>query len=136
MRRQTTKQPRGAAMIAMPRPAMIACKAILLAKTVFMRLVRVVMRYAAVGRMLMVVSVRIDGQCRGGDGTEEMLEFAVPADVGGQPRAADVAVKAINIIGRRHDDVEIVRNHQHAAAGRVAQAGDEAVDLDRARDID
>ncbi len=51
-------------------------------------------------------------------------------------RAADVAVEADDAVARRHHDVQIVRDEQHAEAAYVAQAPDERVELGLADVVD
>ena len=83
-----------------------------------------------------IVAVRIDRQHPGGGRSEQAQELRMPAHIGGQAGAADMAVQAIHAIGLRHNDIEIVGNQQHPAAVAVAQVHDHLVDIDRPRDID
>ncbi|MNG27751.1 hypothetical protein D3C84_1129160 [compost metagenome] len=43
--------------------------------------------------------------------------------------AADVAIQADHLVGGAHHQVQIVRNHQHAATVTVTQAGDQAIEF-------
>ena len=60
----------------------------------------------------------------------------VPADRLGVAGAADVAVQADNLVGRRHDQVEIVGHHEHAAAAPAPDLGDKLEQLGLTGHID
>ena len=82
--------------------------------------------------MRVVVVMAVDGKRLRSAATKE-------ADIFGALRhrlrcaaAADMAVKADHGVGRRHDDMQVVRNQQDAAAGRVADRLDQVVDRDLA----
>ena len=60
---------------------------------------------------------------------EKLDEGRITADLLGMARAADMVVEADNLVGRAHDQVEIMGHHQYAATVALAQAGDEAVKL-------
>ena len=82
--------------------------------------VAMVMIDAAIGRMAVIVVMGIDSQRCRRRRPEQPLEFLVTTHVRRMPRAADVAIEALHLIGRRHHDVEVVRYHQNATADAVA----------------
>ena len=67
---------------------------------------------------------------------EQRQIFRMPGYRFGLARAADMTIEADHRIGRRHDEVEIVRNQQHAAAAPVAESADPPIELGLAADID
>ena len=75
-----------------------------------------------------VMMMVINGQAGCGL-AEQFDECRVTADLFGMTGAAHMAVQAHHLIGRTHDQVQVVGNHQYAATQAVAQSGDEVVQL-------
>ena len=67
---------------------------------------------------------------------EQFDESRVIADLFRVARTADMAIEADHLVGGAHDQMQIVGHHQHATAMAVAQAGNQAVQLGLASDID
>src|SRR5918996_3313784 len=140
MRRQTTKQPSGPASAATPTPPRIArtMKSSSMARALAMwRFLRGrFLRHDLAGEIVgMVVLVRIDREARGRARAEQRHVLGVAAHRLGPARAADVAIEADHAIGRRHHDVQVVADQQHAAAAPVADLLDQPVQLDLAGEI-
>jgi hypothetical protein len=83
-----------------------------------------------------IVVVGVDGEGPRIVGGEHGHVFGVAAHGLGVARAAEVAVDADDPVGRGHDDVEVVGDHQDAAAPQAPDSGDELVKLGLARDVD
>ena len=60
---------------------------------------------------------------------KQLNKGRIAADLLRVARAADMAVEAHHLIGCAHHQMQVVRNHQYAAAVAVAQAGDQGVQL-------
>ena len=82
-----------------------------------------------------VVVVVVDGQALGVL-AEQLDEGRVGADLLRVPRAAHMAIQADHLVGGAHHQVQVVRDHQYAAAMAVAQLSDQAVQLGLAGDVD
>src|SRR5471030_97921 len=67
---------------------------------------------------------------------EQLDERWIAADVFRVPGATDVAIQANHLISGAHHQVQIVGNHQHAAAMTVTQTRDQAVQLGLTGHID
>ena len=78
--------------------------------------------------MRVVVMVVINRQALGVL-SEQLDESRIAADLLGMAGTADVTVEADHLIGGAHHQMQIVGNHQHAAAVTVTQTGDQAVQL-------
>src|SRR5262249_10334817 len=128
MRRQTTKQPSGAATSARPRPANSArskngsATSITPVRTSARRHDRV--RIA--GEIVpMIVLMLIEAQGARGLGPKQARIFRVLGDRPRHARAADVAIEADDAIALRHDDVQVVRNQQHAEVADRSDVSDQ-----------
>ena len=144
MRCQTTKQPSGAATAASPRLATSARRKNG-SNTTCLRApdLRRVVRRIAMRRMrhagevvAVIVMVTIDGEGARRLGAEQPPVGRMLGHRLRHARAADVMVEADDAIGARHDDVQIVRDEQHAEAGLVAQAPDQVVEVRLAHVVD
>ncbi len=131
MRFQTTSEPSGAATMASP----IRPRAAPAAETVRSRAAPVTgggSRGTGRGRlagqiMAMIVMVVIDAERARGLGSEQAHIFGMLRHCLRDARAADVVIEADDAVALRHDDVQVVRDEQHAETARVAQAADEGV---------
>ena len=94
-----------------------------------------IVNHSAMQVMGVVVMVVVDRQALG-IFAEQLDKRRVPADLFRVAGAAHVAVEAHHLVSGAHDQVQVVRDHQHAAAVAVAQACDQAVQLGLAGDID
>ena len=74
----------------------------------------VLVMIVAVVIVIVVVRVGRDHACRGRP--EELGELRVLLDLGGASLAADMAVEADDVIALRHHHMEIVADHEDAAA--------------------
>src|SRR3990167_8074352 len=146
MRRQTTKEPSGPATRARARPASRALSrksAMLAAISVNVWLDRTLdaqagtrfVDHRAMQVVLVVVAVVIDRQALGVL-AEQLDESRIAADLLGVAGTADMPVEADHLVGGAHHQVQVVRDHQHAATMAVAQLGDQAVQLGLAADVD
>ncbi len=92
---------------------------------------RVGRRWSRVARevVAVVVMVLVDGEGAGLLGTEQARVLGMLSHGFRHARAADVAVQADDAVALGHDDVQVVRDQQHAEAAGVAQATDERVEL-------
>jgi hypothetical protein len=81
--------------------------------------------------MVMVV----DRQLPHRPGAEQGGIGGIGADILGRARAADMAVEADHPIGRRHDEMQIMGDHEDAAPAPVADAGNEPIKGELAREI-
>ncbi|MNC53382.1 hypothetical protein D3C75_1027870 [compost metagenome] len=79
--------------------------------------------------------VVVNSQARRGL-AKQFDERRVAADLLGVARAAHVAVQAHHLVGGAHHQVQVVGDHQHAAAVALAQAADQPVQLGLAGDVD
>ena len=86
--------------------------------------------------MCVIVVMTIDRECLRRAATEQPDIFGTLRYGLRRAAAADMAVEADNGVRRSHDDVQVVRNQQDAAAGRVADRLDQIVDRNLAREID
>jgi hypothetical protein len=157
MRRHTMKQPSGPTVSASPMPATIAREkksssmagsvVVVLAVMMVVVVVAVLgvamvgdrtvgMQHPAVGQMRVVVAVSVDGQRLGRPRPEQAQIFGIGNDGFGRAAAADMAVEAQHGVGVGHDDVEVVRDQEDAAAGAVANVADELVERHLAGKID
>ena len=84
--------------------------------------------------MGVVVMVVVDRQALGVL-AEQLDERRVAADLLGVAGAAYVTVEAHHLVGGAHHQVQVVGNHQHAAAVAVAQACNQAIQLGLPGDI-
>ena len=83
-----------------------------------------------------IVMVVIDGESARGLRAEQAHVFRMLRHRLRHARAADVTVEADDAVAARHDDVQVVRDEQHAEAGLVAQAPDQGVELGLAHVVD
>ena len=95
----------------------------------------VLMQNAPVGQMRMVVVMAVDCKRRRRAAAEEAHIFRALAHRLRRAAAADMAVEADDGICLRHDDMQIVRDQQDTAAGRIADRLDEFVERDLAGEI-
>ncbi len=91
---------------------------------------------ATVGEMGVVVAVAVDTERFGRARAEELQIFRARGDRLRRAATAHMPVEADHRIGVGHDDVQIVRDEEDAAAGFVADAPDEVVKRDFAGKID
>ena len=75
-----------------------------------------------------IMVVRVDGERRGGGPAEQPCVFRMPTDRLGRAGAADVPIEADDAVGRRHDNVQVVRDHQHPAAAARPNGADQFVE--------
>src|SRR5579883_3681427 len=127
MRRHTTKEPRGPATAATPRPAKTARQR---KSSMPMRLRR---RDGTVMAVVMVVRIEREAIDRA---AEERAISGIAAHHLGQAAAADMMIEADDMVRRRHDEMEVMRDEQHAAAALFADAADQREELGLPRDID
>ena len=76
----------------------------------------------------MVVLVVIDRQALGVLLPEHLDKGRMLAHHRGMAAAADMLIEAYHAVGRGHDEMEIVGDHQHRAVIARADAGDEVVE--------
>ena len=95
---------------------------------------RFAQHHAAVQIVTMVVAVVIDGQTLGVF-AKHFDKCRIVADLLGVARTAHMAIQANHLIGGTHHQMQVVGDHQHAAAVAVAQPGNQAVQLGLAADI-
>src|SRR6478752_7663296 len=142
MRCQMTKHPSGAATMASARPATMArtrngsstlvpCGRSALGSRGLARRMR-----DASNIVTVIVVVTVDRERAGGLRSEEACVGWVLGHRLGNARAADVTVETDDAVAARHDDVQIVRDEQHAEAALIAQACDQVVELGLARVVD
>jgi hypothetical protein len=110
-------------MVAVARVAMFGDRAVLV-------------QHAAVRQMRMVVMMPVDRQRLGRACAEEFLVFGAGDDRIRRAAAADMAVEADHRVGVGHHHMQIVRDHQDAAAGAIANLADEIVERHLAGEID
>ncbi len=85
-------------------------------------LIRFVRDNIAVQVVMVVMPVLVKGEAFPA-GAEHAQIFGMTADVFGFACAADVALQADDFVGGGHDQMQIVRNHQHGATLFIAQSG-------------
>src|SRR6266851_307500 len=124
MRRHTTNEPSGPATAATPSPASTARST----KSSMMR-----RRLGGVVAMIMMVGV--DGEAVDRRAEQRAIGGVASHRIG-MPAAADMVVEADHAVGGGHHQMQIVRDQQHAAAARVADAADEREELGLAGDVD
>src|SRR5215472_11471577 len=124
MRRHTTKAPSGPATMATPIPARAA-------RSTKSGIARHLFREV----MPVVVVMRIEREALD-RGPKEGAIGGIAAHRLGMAAAADVVVEADDTTRRRHDEMEIMRHQEHAAAARIAQAADKRIELGLPADID
>ena len=83
-----------------------------------------------------VVVVGVDREAGRRARPEQADVFGVPADHLGLARTADVAIQADHLIGRAHDQVQVMADQEHAAAALLADALDQRVQLELAVEVD
>ena len=83
----------------------------------------------------MVVPMRVNGQGLRRLLSEQGQVFGVIAHGLWMSRAADVLVEAHYAVGERHDEVEVVRDHDDAAASVVPDLRDQAVEFGLSVDV-
>jgi hypothetical protein len=91
--------------------------------------------HVAVRVVPVIVMMVIDGEGFDRLGTEQGDEGRIAAHRFRVADAADVVVKANDPVGRRHDQMQIVRNYQDAAIAALANARDQAVKLGLTGDV-
>src|SRR5712671_3809596 len=123
MRRHTTNEPSGPATAATPSPASTARST----KSSMMR------RLGGVVAMIMMVGV--DGEAVDRRAEQRTIGGVASHRIG-MPAAADMVVEADHAVGGGHHQMQVVRDQQHAAAARVADAADEREQLGLAGDVD
>ena len=84
----------------------------------------------------MVVVVDIDRHVARDLGAEQFQVGRVAQHRLRMPGAADMVVDANHLVGRCHHQMEVVGDHQDAAAAAVAKPGDQPVEAGLAADID
>ena len=84
----------------------------------------------------MVVVVGVDREAGRGARPEQADIFGMSADHLGLARTADVPIETDHLIGRAHDQVQIVADQEHAAAALLADALDQRVQLELAVEVD
>ena len=84
----------------------------------------------------MVVVVGVDREAGRRARPEQADVFGMPADHLGFARTADVPIETDHLIGRAHDQVQIVADQEHAAAALLADAVDQRVQLELAVEVD
>ena len=89
--------------------------------------------HAAMQVVIVVMMVVIDGEALGVL-AEQFDKGWVAADLLRVAGAADMAVEANHLIGGAHHQMQIVRDHQHAAAMALAQSRDQPIQLGLAGD--
>jgi hypothetical protein len=83
----------------------------------------------AVDIMIMIVVVGIDSQVISHPATEEFEVSRMLADALGMTRTADMTVEAQNLVGRCHDEMQVMRDHEYAAVVAVPDSPDECVEF-------
>ncbi len=102
---------------------------------VMMMIVPAIRRHHMTGQVMrVIVLVRVDRELARAR-PEERDIFGMPGHGLGLAGAAEVAVDADHAVGRAHDDMEVVRDHQHAAAILALQAPDQIVEVELAGKI-
>ena len=86
--------------------------------------------------MRVVVIVGVDRVGTRGPGSEQGEVFWMLAHRVRRAAATNMVIEADNVVGRRHDDVQIVRNQQHGAVLVASDRVDEVVELGLAVEID
>ncbi len=86
----------------------------------------IAMLYAPVRQMCMVMAVIVKGKPAGRRTKQTAIILAL-ADNGWRSAAADMAVEADHRIGTGHHHMQIMGNHQDAAAFRIANAANQFV---------
>src|SRR6185437_13479163 len=127
MRRHTMKAPSGPATTATPQPATSARKK---SSSMMRGLVVVGDGVVAVVMMMRIKREALDRRAKKGAVGRIAAHFRRRA------AAADMVVEAKDAVGRRHHEMEIVRDQEHAATARITQAADEREELGLPRDVD
>ena len=92
------------------------------------------LNHAAMQVVRVVMMVVVDGQALGVL-AEQFDERRVAADLLRVPRAAHMAVEADHLIGGAHHQVQVVLDHQYAAAMALAQSRDQPIQLGLTGDV-
>src|SRR5690606_23927499 len=133
MRRHTMKQPSGPVVSASPTPATMARvkKSSSTGRAPFVVMVVMVMMMAIIGmavighgticvqhapvrQMRVIVVMLVDGERPDGPAAEQPHIFGACRHVARGAAATDMAIEADDAVGRRHDQMQVVRNQKHA----------------------
>ena len=82
---------------------------------------------APIGQMCMVMLVIVEGNAGAGRAKQSTIVLAL-ADGSRRSPATDMAIETYNRICRCHHHMQIVRNHQDAAAGLVPDLADQLIE--------
>lgn len=83
----------------------------------------------AVNIMGVIMVVRVDRKVVGDLAAEQLEIGRMPRHALRMTGAADMAVEAKHVIGRGHHQVQVMRDHEHAAMVLVPDAPDEGIEL-------
>ena len=86
--------------------------------------------------MFMVVMVGIDCQALGNTCAEKLEESRVITHLLRLSMTANMMIQADDLIGSRHHQVQIMRDHQHTTVTFATNISNELVELSLSRDID
>src|SRR5690554_1486378 len=141
IRRQTTKQPRGPATRATPSPPSSARQKKSPSTESMMLMVTGSLNVHAghnvtVQVMAMVVVVVIDRQRFSHLVAKGLNKRGVVRNIRRVAAATHVLVQADDLVGGRHDQVQVVGNHDHAAIELIPQLADQVIQGRLAVDID
>lgn len=92
--------------------------------------------HPSVGKMRVIVMMLVNGQSRRGTVAEQLAVLCAGSHRLRRSGAADVPVEADHLVGRCHDDVEIVGDQQDAAVESIADVANQFVEGDLTAVVD